>query len=138
MGKQMVFTLYWAICGGLVGVGLISFAGPLILLPAGVMLLYGALRVGPRGFWAFFLGFGLLPVFLMFYGDRLYGGCEVEGWHGWGLPAVVPDEPGGTYVPCGAIPESSLYIAAFYILVTLIGIVWGLAGLIRRRDLHDV
>jgi hypothetical protein len=128
--------LYWLITGTLVGFGFAAAAsiGLPFLLIGTIMLFYGILRVGPRDFWGALVGFGMLPAFLILYGDRLYGHCPINGWQTWKLPTLIPDTLGGTDVPCGAIPQSSLYWTAFFIVIALAGVVWGLIAAVRKSD----
>src|SRR5689334_1856078 len=61
--------VYWLLTGALIGVGMIAILsiGSLFLLLGVILLVVGALRVGPRGIWAAIVGFGALPAGILIW-----------------------------------------------------------------------
>ena len=61
--------LYWFIVGACFGFGVISILSiGIIFLAAGLLLLiFGALRLGPRRMWAAIVGFGALPAAILLW-----------------------------------------------------------------------
>lgn len=123
--------IFWLVVGTLIGFGwggLASIGLPFLLIGI-ILLVYGLMRFGPAGVWAALIGFGVLPAFLILYGDRLYGPPDCP--FGRGL-TIIPDEPGSTHVACGQIPASYVLFVAFYGVVALVGMIWGLVTTLRR------
>jgi hypothetical protein len=61
--------IYWLLTGALLGVGFIAILsiGSLFVLLGVLLLVFGALRVGQRGIWAAFVGFGALPAGILIW-----------------------------------------------------------------------
>ena len=103
-------TLYWAVAGGLMGVGLVAFG--LAFLPfliGAVLALYRLRRLGARGFWVALVAMGLLPALILIYDYATADGVSVF------------------------VPDSYLQIAALFLLIAVAGAV---LGVVEERRVH--
>ena len=121
---------YWLLAGALIGFGLIgilSIGFPFLLVGCG-LLIYGIVRFRFRGFWAFLVGFGVLPALIL--AAQLVGSplptCTVTAS---GVSYTSP--PGVTNGGC--YPPSYYTLAIFFGGVALLGGIWPLLLVFLRR-----
>jgi hypothetical protein len=102
--------------------------GSLFLLLGVILLVVGALRVGPRGIWAAIVGFGALPAGILIW-DVTSMPWACQG--GEGLPNV-------NYFSCVDTPVGPLttyHVMAFFCgVIALIGLVWPFAQWLWTRS----
>jgi hypothetical protein len=114
---------YWLLTGALIGFGMIAILsiGSLFLLLGVILLVVGALRVGPRGIWAALVGFGAVPAGILIW-DVTSMPWACQG--GEPLPNV-------NYFVCVDTPFGLLtayhVMALIFGLVALVGLVWPLS-----------
>jgi hypothetical protein len=122
--------VYWLGAGALLGFGLIgmlSIGAPFLLL--GVLLIvFGALRVGPRGIWAALVGFGAVPTGILIWDvTSMPWACQGDD----ALPNV-------NYFSCVETPVGPLttyhIMALFFGLIALFGLIWPLAQRLWTRS----
>lgn len=114
-------SIYWLIVGALIGFGWLSawtIGLPLLLIGV-ILLFYGILRVGPRGFWAAIVAFGAIPAATLLY--TYFTEVRCTGGTALSIPVGAP---AGTTVSCSAIPDSYLVLAAWFALIALAGLLW--------------
>jgi len=121
---------YWLLTGALIGFGMIAILsiGSLFLLLGVMLLVVGALRVGPRGIWAALVGFGALPAGILIW-DLTSMPWACQG--GEALPNV-------NYFSCVETPLGLLttyhVMAFFFGVIALIGLVLALAQQLWARS----
>jgi hypothetical protein len=120
---------YWLLTGALIGCGMIAILsiGSLFLLLGVILLVVGALRVGPRGIWGAIVGFGAFPAGILIW-DVTSMPWACRG--GEALPNVK-------YFVCVETPFGLLtayhVMAFFFGLVALVGFAWPLSRLLWTR-----
>jgi hypothetical protein len=73
---------YWLLTGALIGFGMIAILsiGASFLLLGAILIVIGALRVGPRGIWAAIVGYGALPAGILLWDvTSMPWACQVDG-----------------------------------------------------------
>ena len=122
--------VYWLLTGALLGVGFIAILsiGSLFLLLGVLLVVFGALRVGPRGIWAALVGFGAAPAGILIW-DVVSAPWACQG--GEGLPNV-------NYFSCIDTPFGLLttyhILALFFGVIALFGLAWPLAQRLWTRS----
>jgi hypothetical protein len=121
---------YWLLTGALIGFGMIAILsiGSLFLLLGVILLIVGALRVGPRGIWATLVGFGAFPVGILIWDvTSMPWACEGQGD---ALPNV-------NYFSCVDTPFGPLttyhVMALIFGVIALFGLVLALAQWLWMR-----
>lgn len=136
--------LYWFIVGACFGFGVISILSiGIIFLAAGLLLLiFGALRLGPRRMWAAIVGFGALPAAILLW-DVTSQPWACEPANHTVYSPVVP--PGASYtspnyftcVQTFAGPLTTYHVlAAIFGAIAIVGVIWGLVALWRGGGRH--
>jgi hypothetical protein len=116
-------VIYWLLTGALLGFGFIAILsiGSLFVLLGVLLVVLGALRVGPRGIWAALIGFGALPAGILIW-DVTSTLWACEG--GDALPNV-------NYFSCVDTPFGALttyhVLAFFFGMIAVLGLSWPLA-----------
>ena len=120
---------YWLLTGALIGfgmIGILSIGAPVLLLGV-ILLVIGALRVGPRGIWAALVGFGALPASILIW-DVVSMPWACQG--GEALPNV-------NYFSCVDTPFGPLTTYHFmaFILgpIAVLGLAWPFARMVWTR-----
>ena len=124
---------YWFIAGAAIGTGLISITSigiPLLLLGV-ALILYAVKKVGRGVFWATSVGLGAMPAFLLLYPYFTTEHCPPTGTASF---TVSPDKP---TMSCTGFPDSYLYSTMIFVVITLIGIAWGMVLHFQRRAVKD-
>ncbi len=120
---------YWLLTGALLGVGFIAILsiGSLFVLLGVVLVVLGALRVGPRGIWAALVGFGAAPAGILIW-DVVSAPRACQG--GEGLPNVNCFSCVDT--PFGMLTTYHV-LALIFGLIALAGLVWPLVRMVWTR-----
>jgi hypothetical protein len=129
-GSRLMWRIaYWLLTGALLGVGFIAILsiGSLFVLLGVLLVVLGALRVGPRGIWAALVGFGAVPAAILIWAvTSMPGACE-------GRDAL----PNVNYFSCVDTPLGPLttyhVMALFFGVIVLAGLVWPLARMVWTR-----
>lgn len=136
--------LFWFIVGACFGFGVISILSiGIIFLVAGLLLLIvGALRLGPRRMWAAIVGFGALPAAILLW-DVTSQPWACEPANHTVYSPIVP--PGASYtspsyytcVQTFAGPLTTYHVlAAIFGAIAIVGVIWGLVALWRGGGRH--
>jgi hypothetical protein len=112
--NTLLRTLYWFVAGGLLGFGvlsLLSIGAPLMVL-ALILIVIGAIRLGPRGAFGAFLGAGLVP-----------------------FPFLLIDILNPELQPA-ANDQTGTVLAIVFGAIALAGVAWGVLETARRTSAH--
>jgi hypothetical protein len=124
--------VYWLLTGALIGFGciaILSIGAPFLLLGV-ILVVIGALRVGPRGIWAALVGFGAIPAGILIWDvTSAPWGCQGPG---------ISSLPNVNYFSCVDTPFGPLttyhVLALIFGLIALFGLVLALAQSIWTRS----
>lgn len=119
-------NFYWLLAGAFTGFGLIGILsiGLPFLLVGCAMVIYGVIRFRFSGFWAFLVGFGLLPALFL-----------VVQLVGFPMSTCTVTSTGLSYESSGAT-SGGCYPSAYYTLAIFSGCIALLGGawpLLKRR-----
>ena len=108
-------SFYWAISGSLVGIGLIAFGlGLLPTLLGSILAMYGLRKLGHEGFWITIVFVGACPALVLIYIYVTRGTSSAyfgpEDWYAKNV--------------------------GLFVLIMLIGLVWGVIEAWRGRTAH--
>lgn len=121
---------YWLLAGVLTSFGvlaLLSIGFPFLLVGLGLMI-YSIIRFRFRGFWAFLVGFGTLPVLIL-----------AVQFVGAPLPTCTVTSTGLSYIYSsgttrgGCYPPGYYTMAIFFGCIALLGGLWPFLSVFLRR-----
>ena len=129
-------VVYWLLTGALLGFGFIAILsiGSLFVLLGVLLVVLGALRVGPRGIWAALVGFGAAPAGILIW-DMVSAPWACQGPGISSLPNVnyfvCVDTPFGIF--------TAYHVMAFFFgPIALAGLAWPLAQWLWTRSRSQV